>query len=130
MLSFEAGREDVLLAASADLASRAWPCDSSFPFNLSDVWTKTSLSLRWMLPEYFRPPNSLAFSRTGRQNLNRGKVDADAEMGKTVKPGVGLERWVSWTGGSRSSDAPGMDASTPTSPSLAGSRPCSRTTAR
>lgn len=28
----------------------------------------------------------IAFSRTGWRNLNRGKVDADDEAGKTVKP--------------------------------------------
>lgn len=39
----------------------------------------------------------LAFSRTGRRNLNGGKVDADDEASKTVEPGVSLERWVSWT---------------------------------
>ena len=36
----------------------------------------------------------IAFSRTGRQNLNWSKVIADAETGEAVKPGVGLQRWV------------------------------------
>ena len=36
----------------------------------------------------------LAFSRTGRQNLNGGKVGADDETGQTVKPGVGVLRRI------------------------------------
>ena len=31
----------------------------------------------------------IAFSRTGQQNLNKGKVGADDETGKAVEPGVG-----------------------------------------
>lgn len=37
------------------------------------------------------PHNILAFSRTGRRNLNGGKVGASYEASKTVKPGVGCD---------------------------------------